>query len=249
MIPENMHVCVTRPKESASQLCRSIERLGAQALNYPCISLEKKIISSENIRRFGSLCSVDIVVVLSAHALNFLDGFWPQKCPRVIAIGQRTKSALEAQGICVEACASPQNSEGLLALDSLQHINGCRVVVLSGDDPRRLVHLGLLERGALVWALCTYKRVPIERSYGDDWPRLKSVNIVTATSVDCIEAFVLIFKEHASDWLKQLICVACGERVAQWCRLSPYFSQIVVADGASDEAIVASLESLYRETE
>ena len=243
---KNLRVCVTRPQPLADRLCQSIVSLGAQAYSYPCIEIQSLVIGEKQVRRWDQLGPLDFIIVLSAHAVESWSCHWPNAKPQAVAIGPGTQRALEALGVQGSVCAWPHNSEGVLDLEQLKQIKGREVVILSGANPRPLISNELKSRGARVWSLYSYQRMPFPLNFEADWPILseKGINVVIATSIDCIEAFVSVFKLRANHWLKSLICLAASDRIAQRCQKLNCFAKIKVATGASNSAILEALSTI-----
>jgi uroporphyrinogen-III synthase len=155
-------VLVTRPARQAAPFAQKLTLLGAAPVVFPAIAILPPSEPAPLTAALAALDRYDAVVFVSANAVEFgapPAGRWP---PRLCAYapGPATAEALAAVGVAdIRIPATTPDSEGLLALPSLQSVAGQRVLVLRGDGGRDLLADTLRARGATVDQLACYRRV------------------------------------------------------------------------------------------
>nr|VFJ92293.1 MAG: uroporphyrinogen-III synthase [Candidatus Kentron sp. LFY] len=241
-------VWVTRPVGQANALARYIEKEGGHSICLPVITIADIDDRRPVLALMGRLSDFDLAIFVSANAvrkgIDYMDGAknWPISV-RIAAIGKSTKKALEEIGLfCAFEPMPPYNSESLLALPELQAdvVTGSHIIVFRGIGGRALLGETLTARGAQVEYAEVYRRsLPqwIETT-SIPWDRIE---IIVVTSGEGIENLFTIADNWGRERLLETPLVVIGKRMAELvgefgCRYPP-----IVADNASDEAILAAL--------
>jgi uroporphyrinogen-III synthase len=158
---DGIGVVVTRPQRQAAGLARKLAEVGATPLIWPAIVILPPEDRAPLERAHDALASYDIAVFVSSNAVEYGvpdASRWP-KSLRAFAPGPGTAEALAAVGIAgVRIPLTTFDSEGMLALPELQHVEGARVIVFRGQGGRELLGATLRERGAHVDYVCCYRR-------------------------------------------------------------------------------------------
>ena len=158
---EGVGVIVTRPQRQSAGLARKLVAIGARPLIWPAIIILPPQDRTSLDAAHAALSSYDIAVFVSANAVEYGvpdAARWPQSL-RVFAPGPGTAEALAAVGVAgVRIPVTTFDSEGLLALPELQHVNGTRVVIFRGQAGRELLGHALTQRGAHVDYVSCYRR-------------------------------------------------------------------------------------------
>lgn len=154
-------VIVTRPQRQAAGLARKLAAIGATPLLWPAIVILPPLDPVPLERAHAMLDSYDIAVFVSANAVEYGvpdPSRWPPSL-RVFAPGPGTAEALAAIGLTgVQIPVTTFDSEGLLALPQLQHVDGARVLIFRGQGGRELLGNALVQRGARVNYISCYRR-------------------------------------------------------------------------------------------
>ncbi len=162
-----LKIVVTRPRNQAVQLVRSIEQTGGVALLFPLLDIAAVQDTRELDEQISRLAQIDLAIFISPNAVNYgiaairAAGDIPQKL-KIATVGQGSAKALRELGI-VDIIAPTQrfDSEGLLALPELQNVAGWHVMVFRGDGGRELLGDTLKARGATVeYATCYVRSKP-----------------------------------------------------------------------------------------
>lgn len=235
---------VVRPAAQANQLVQMLRQLGHAPLCCPLLETRPGC----DLPHLGDMLrEADLVIAVSMHAIHFAHHFLlqtGQTWPHIdyFAVGQASADAFAEAGIQALCPADPR-SEGLLALSALQGVSGRRVLILRGNDGRDLIARTLASRGALVHYCATY-----ERHYPDldgdaltrHW-QAAGLDSLLITSGELLQRLLALVPGPQHPWLYDRLLVVPSSRVAEMAE-GAGFTRIVIAQGASNQALVAALE-------
>ena len=235
---------VVRPAAQANQLVQMLRQLGHAPLCCPLLETRPGC----DLPHLGEMLrEADLVIAVSMHAVHFAHYFLlqtGQTWPHIdyFAVGQASADAFAEVGIQALCPADPR-SEGLLALPALQGVSGRRVLILRGNDGRDLIARTLASRGALVHYCATY-----ERHYPDldgdalirHW-QAAGLDSLLITSGELLQRLLALVPGPQHPWLYDRLLVVPSPRVAEMAE-GAGFTRIVIAQGASNQALVAALE-------
>lgn len=235
---------VVRPAAQANQLVQMLRQLGHAPLCCPLLETRPGC----DLPHLGDMLrEADLVIAVSMHAVHFAHYFLlqtGQTWPHIdyFAVGQASADAFAEAGIQALCPADPR-SEGLLALPALQGVSGRRVLILRGNDGRDLIARTLASRGALVHYCAAY-----ERHYpaldGDALTRhwqAAGLDSLLITSGELLQRLLALVPGPQHPWLYDRLLVVPSPRVAEMAE-GAGFTRIVIAQGASNQALVAALE-------
>ncbi|MGL6482046.1 uroporphyrinogen-III synthase [Aeromonas caviae] len=235
---------VVRPAAQANQLVQMLRQLGHAPLCCPLLETRPGC----DLPHLGDMLrEADLVIAVSMHAVHFAHYFLlqtGQTWPHIdyFAVGQASADAFAEVGIQALCPADPR-SEGLLALPALQGVSGRRVLILRGNDGRDLIARTLASRGALVHYCATY-----ERHYPDldgdaltrHW-QAAGLDSLLITSGELLQRLLALVPGPQHPWLYDRLLVVPSPRVAEMAE-GAGFTRIVIAQGASNQTLVAALE-------
>ncbi|MDY7829722.1 uroporphyrinogen-III synthase [Aeromonas caviae] len=235
---------VVRPAAQANQLVQMLRQRGHAPLCCPLLETRPGC----DLPHLGDMLrEADLVIAVSMHAIHFAHHFLlqtGQTWPHIdyFAVGQASADAFAEAGIQALCPADPR-SEGLLALPALQGVSGRRVLILRGNDGRDLIARTLASRGALVHYCATY-----ERHYPDldgdaltrHW-QAAGLDSLLITSGELLQRLLTLVPGPQHPWLYDRLLVVPSPRVAEMAE-GAGFTRIVIAQGASNQALVAALE-------
>ncbi|MFM4961977.1 uroporphyrinogen-III synthase [Aeromonas caviae] len=235
---------VVRPAAQANQLVQMLRQRGHAPLCCPLLETRP----GWDLPHLGDMLrEADLVIAVSMHAVHFAHHFLlqtGQTWPHIdyFAVGQASTDAFAEAGIQALCPADPR-SEGLLALPALQGVSGRRVLILRGNDGRDLIARTLASRGALVHYCATY-----ERHYPDldgdaltrHW-QAAGLDSLLITSGELLQRLLALVPGPQHPWLYDRLLVVPSPRVAEMAE-GAGFTRIVIAQGASNQALVAALE-------
>lgn len=242
-----VRVAVTRPRQQADTLVTLIEAHGGSAIQLPTIeirALHNPQLLHDLIDR---LSEFDVAIFVSPIAVDKAMFAirarceWPQNL-RVAAIGPSTAAALEAHGVKVDLIpATGFDSESLLGLPELRRVTGLRVVILRGVGGRELLAHTLATRGAMVEYGECYRRAKPRGGTARLFQPQQPVDIVTVSSVQGLQNLVAMTGPADRVRLLQLPMAVASQRVAHATRELNWQGDIVVAQGATDAALVSAM--------
>lgn len=243
---QGKRVLVPRPEAQAVGLVAVLEAQGATALRLPVLTIQPLHQEADKKNKIIDLDHYDDIIVVSRNAaqlgLAAIDQYWPQLPThlRWFAVGKATAEVLTGFGVNVIVPAKGFNSEALLELPELQELSVQKVLILKGEGGRELLAEQLAKRGAQVDTLPLYRRVAI--GYETDYLQAlfcDAPDALVATSVEVLKALDDLVSPHLKNHTELPIIVA-SERIANEAGLLGY-QQIITANGAADESIVAAL--------
>lgn len=205
-------VLVTRPAHQARELLLALRGLGAEPVPFPTIEImpaedtQPLDVAIQRIARAtewrlrpsdpspGDDWFYDWLVITSA---NGVDAFWGRlnaagldsRClatVRVAAIGPATAAALQQRSIKPDLMPEVYTAEGVLeAFDQLGPVAGRHFLLARADIARKTLAEGLIERGAYVDEIASYRTVPIRKESAPP-----AADIVTFTSSSTVVGYV-----------------------------------------------------------
>ena len=235
-------VVLTRPRADSERLSQALQSEGFQTRVMPIMTIEEIPAAEQTL--MPSLSGDTLCIFISANAVRF--GL-PQLGPAlarfpdltVIAVGNKTRDTLAAEGIHAQVPARP-DSEGLLAMPALSADDLRDIIIVKGEGGRELLASELTRRGTRVTEWACYRRC---------WPEI-DVSELAAISAG------LIFQASSGEILSRLAELLAGEELADLfqspiivpsdrvARLATEigWGQVVRAEDASDDAFMRALK-------
>jgi len=245
--PSAMCWLVTRPAPQAQQTVAALRAHGIAALAEPLLTIVPLRPPPKALARLGRY---DGIIAVSANAVRiaavWLDEHhqpWPD-C-RYYAIGGATRTAFAKAHRFEVHCARPATTEGLLTEPDLQTLAGQKWCILRGRGGRETLADILRQRGAQIDYIELYERqlVPCSGSIRQEmitrWQQ-QGIKGVIITSGEILAHLCRMVPSTAYSWSRQLILIVPSQRIADQAGHQG-FNRILVADGASDQTLIATL--------
>lgn len=247
---QNMTLLVTRPAQQSEKLRLQLSNLGAKVLLLPTIvisDIQDKTLLSEQLLQ---LRDQDIAIFISPNAVFKASSLikksystWPPKV-KIAAIGASTASALREQGLTVDFFPLESfNSEGLLSLSALQAVATKKVLIFCGEGGRQLLAETLRQRGAVVTQAIVYKREmpsdPNELALFE-----QKIDIVICTSNTGLQNLIEMVGQANRARLQNMSLLVVSERMASMAKTLGFVKPPLIADNATDSAIIKYLIKL-----
>jgi len=242
-------VLVTRPAHQADGLCRLIEQQGGRAHRFPVLEIldprdpEALRAACENLDSYNWAVFISANAVDRALATILALRDWPAGT-RIAVIGRTSARALEAHGLAADLCPARNfDSESLLALPELQQVAGQRFVIFRGDGGREHLAGALRERGAQVDYVEAYRRAlphADNASLLAQW-RAGAVDVAVVTSAESLRNLVEMLGESGGALLRATPLVVVSPRLVPLAELLGFRQAPVVAENATDEAVLEAL--------
>jgi uroporphyrinogen-III synthase len=246
MIPPlaGLKIVVTRPRDQAMQLARSIEQAGGVPLLFPLLDIAAVQDTRELNEQISRLAEFDLAIFISPNAVNYgiaairAEGELPPKL-KIATVGQGSAKALRDLGIAnVIAPTERFDSEGLLALPELQNVAGSHVMIFRGDGGRELLGDTLKARGATVEYACCYQRSKPQQDAG---VLLAAVpDAVSVTSSEALGYLWQMLDDIAKEFLRDTTLFVPHPRIAELAKQQGW--RHVRLTGSGDDGLMSTLK-------
>jgi len=238
----DIKVLVTRPKLRAAGLCESIARAGGTALQFAAIEINEPADSQSREYARDHIAEFALAIFISPTAVEKTFEFLSELPAgiSIAAIGSRTAHALELCGLDIDIVPDGHDSESLLEHPDLQkgQLAGTKIVIFRGEGGRELLRDTLQSRGAEVFYADMYQRSPPPSARQLD-QHLAQADIITVSSNQGLQNLYELATDK--DSLTSHYLVVPGERGFTLAKALG-FSNILVAENATDEACMNALE-------
>ena len=189
-------ILVTRASEKAGTLSEQLERLGAEVEELPAIELAPVHANGALRQAVQELPKTDWVFFTSPEGVGwFSKWLTPHRkdlrslagC-HIAAIGPKTAVSLEERGLHVDFVPKRFSQEGVLEDLPRRMLRGKRALILSAQESRDVLTLGLRRRGMAVRKVPIYRTVlPQALLRRLDEALGRPIDLVTVTSASCVE--------------------------------------------------------------
>lgn len=246
---QDLKVLVTRPAQQAQSLCQRITALGGVAVSFPVLDIRPPADPAGLQGAPATLDQYDWAIFVSANAVQralpviLAQRSWPVTV-RIAVIGKSSAAALDRFGLSAQACPSEQfDTEGLLALPTMQQVAGQRVVIFRGQGGRETLAERLRERGARVDYVACYRRVkpPIDSQKLNELGKIGVPDIVLVNSADSLNNLCQLLGEQPDLDLFNRQLLVVSERLVSVAGRCGFVKPPLVADNATDDAVVRRL--------
>lgn len=232
------HILITRPQGKGADLAQQLEQTGYQATLFPVLEIGYLEPSSAQLT---PLLNADKIIFISQDAVNALLALKPDINTKAqfYAVGEQTAEAVwQAFGVRA-AVPKKHDSEGLLALKSLQHVAGQNIVLVKGKQGRPTIAQQLKQREAFLNSLVVYQRGPVKgnvTNWIDHWQSLDVEGIVI-TSNAAVDAIFRQLSAKQLEWLRRCQFYVASDRISEHLKQHIESAKIHIAAGASDSAM------------
>tara|TARA_R110000737_G_scaffold16123_6_gene33219 strand:+ start:3715 stop:4464 length:750 start_codon:yes stop_codon:yes gene_type:complete len=242
MSKHKLKLLITRPEKAGRDLQHCLQQHGYDSYCQPWFDYESSA-GVEQLLTLQSQLTRPIVIFISVAAVEFANKLRPitlWSTQEIIAVGNATQQALKNMGVSASV-PSTHDSEGLLALASLQNVVAKEVVIVRGDGGRELIAEDLQHRGASVQYFESYRRVWRNCSLDaiKTWHQ-QEINCILITSNALLEFVVNLISDSDSYWQEQCLWIVASERIANNAK-NRGISRVINANGASNKAVIAAL--------
>jgi uroporphyrinogen-III synthase len=235
-------IVITRPAGTGTPLAKKVRALGGTPLLLPGLSLRGIADAQHAHVQWHEAQSDDVLIFTSPAAVRYAFALAPLNKTHgdVIAVGQGTARALQRHGIRAQVPASRQDSEGMLALPSLQHPSGRRVALITAPGGRGLMQQQLAERGAILREVHVYQRTAprLTRRHAEALLQMSSDVCVLLSSIEALQHLKQQLPVTAWERLRRATAVVSSERIEAAARAAG-FARIHRAPSANQTDLLA----------
>ena len=247
-----MKVLLTRPEGRNQSMVDALNERGIAHWVTPLLCVQAMPPIVTNTATAHPLANADMIICISANAVTFADDAltaadpqtktWPQA--QYFAVGHATWEALDKLDICaLEAPDDCQQTEGLLTLAPLQHIQGKKITIIRGVGGREALAEQLAKRGANVRYWEVYQRAcpPLDgRHIAQQWQR-SGIDTSVITSGETLDNLINLVPKELFAWLRACHIIVPSHRVEAQAR-SFGITQVTNANAANNKAVLNALK-------
>lgn len=239
-----MNILITRPHGKGDALAQQLQQAGYQATLFPVLKLNYLTPTPSELT---PLLNADKIVFISQDSVKALLALKPEINTKAqfYAVGQQTADAVwEAFGVRA-ALPKQHDSDGLLALKSLQQVDSQNMVLVKGKGGRTVIAESLKQRGAFLNNVVVYERLAVDdepQKWLDHWQNI-NVNGIVITSNAAVDAIFRDLIQVQLNWLSQRQFYVASQRIGEHLELqSINKTNIHIAAGASDSALFSCID-------
>jgi len=243
-------IVITRPRHQAESLAGLMAKMGGKPILFPTLEILPVENNQNLLAAFTHLNQYEIAIFVSANAVHHaLSLPHPPLSMTIIAIGNGTASALNEYQISADWIPESHHSEGLLALPILNNCHGKKIAIFCGENARPLLSHSLKDRGAVVDELICYRRrcPSIDAELVMKQWQLEPIGLIISTSVESLKNLWQLFKTVDEQWLLSISLLVISPTMAAQAKKFG-FRSVIVANGASDQAIGKALIEAKQKT-
>jgi uroporphyrinogen III methyltransferase/synthase len=212
-------IVITRAREQAENLARSIEELGGEIVEFPTIEICPPQDFVEFDAAIERIDSYDWIIFTSVNSVEpFLQRLHSQRKTseelrgrQIAAIGAETAKHLAAEGIRASLVPERYQAEGFLDAISPDEIRDKRVLIPRAAEAREVLPATLRKWGARVDVIVAYRTGlptldirPLDRLLADG-----KIDVISFTSSSTVRNFVRLFGNRRLDEIVRGSTIAC----------------------------------------
>jgi uroporphyrinogen-III synthase len=238
-----LNIVVTRPRDQAAQLVKSIQALGGICTQFPLLEISPLADDSALQSLISRLHEFHLAIFMSPNAVRFgmeaikKAGDLPVAM-QVATVGLSSAQALHEYG--VTKVLSPQqrfDSESLLELAELQEVRDKNIVIFRGDSGRELLGDTLKLRGAHVEYVSCYLRSKPQHEVSN--LLAAKPDALTVSSSEALSYLAEMLGPAGREQLFILPLFVSHSRIAMAAQQQGW--QYIVTAAAGDEGLLSAL--------
>ena len=244
-----LRVVVTRPARQAAALADRIRQAGGRPLLFPLLAITGPADPEALRPLLERLPDTDLLIFVSPNAVRYgleqlaAYGGLPVNS-RLACVGQGTARALEQlAGRAPDLLpAAGDDSEALLALPTLQQVDGLQVAIFRGQGGREQLAETLRARGAQVGYAEVYRRVRPDNDPEQLLGPLRqgAIDIISVTSGEALDNLIE-FGAPELETLQRTPLVVFHQRIADAARRRGFHGPLRICDQPGDDGLLETL--------
>jgi uroporphyrinogen-III synthase len=247
--PPGWYVISLRPQGGHAALRRAAAAQGARLI---ALSPWRVVARGDDATRRALVLALSAPRILftspsAVRAAAALRPLTPESGQIWIAVGSGTAAALRKAGIDQVDFPSRMDSEGLLALPSLQALTGTQVGLVTAPEGREALSPALRQRGAEVLRADVYAREPIALS-ARTLRKLRTLDAPAALALSSGSALKQLLDCAPAELLQRLRnqpVAAASARLQQLAR-DAGFAEVELAEGPLPAQLIAAMARRFR---
>jgi uroporphyrinogen-III synthase len=239
-------IVITRPAGTGTPLAKKVSALGGTPLLLPGLSLRGVSDTQHARAQWREAQNDDVLIFTSPAAVRYALALAPidKAHAEIVAVGQGTARVLQRHGIAAKIPASRQDSEGMLALPSLQPSQGRRVALITAPGGRGLMQQQLAERGAILREVHVYQRAAprLTRRHGEAVLQLPITACVLISSAEALHNLKQQLPAEAWKHLCAATAIVSSERIEAAARTAGFRRTYRAASAVQANLLAAACE-------
>ena len=244
-------ILICRPEPDASRLAGRFRDAGADVCVLPLIERQPLPETPERRTLVLGLDEFSHIIAVSPFAarllLDAIDTWWPQVPVgiRWYGVGAGTAAVRARHGLSPRRPPEGWTSEALLALPSLQQLEGEKVLLARGENGRELIRETLESRGARVIPLPLYRRFRPELAPEQVRAALQGFapEAIIVLSGETLNNLIALCANYSHNLYDRLLIVP-ADRVAEQARAAG-FQNPCIPGSLADNDIVATVAAQF----
>lgn len=238
--PLRQRVALTRPAGRGEGLAERLRGIGAAVEMWPLLRIEPRTLPP-----IATEDEPDLLIFTSPAAVEHgrpqLPERWSAK--PLYAVGRATADLLTLLGWPGARYPLIENTEGLLAMDALQQVEGLRIRIVRGNTGRPVLAEQLRIRGADVRYYEVYERLPpVHETAQGLLEFARDGGVILITSGEALSQLCAIIPGPLR---RQVVVVTAGERIGEFAARE--FPRVHVAAGADEDKLFAACQRALRQ--
>jgi len=251
----NRKIIITREKEQAAELVKSLQSYGAECLVFPTIKISPPDDWTECDKTLQDINKYDWIIFSSANGVRY---FWNRAGEinsqvyknKIAVVGKKTLRELESFGHKANLIPETFSAAGLIESFQKENINGKRILNPTSEIARDELQIGLEKLGALVNCLTVYKNECYQNSSTDVINAFEQneIDAVLFFSPSAFNCFTQILGPKVCDNIKhkKTVIAAIGSTTAEAVKQGGFNADIIPEKGIQ-ESMVQALLDYFRE--
>lgn len=196
-------VVVTRARSQASGLVLTLQKEGANVIEFPTIEIIPPESFSDLDRAIEKLADYHWLIFTSVNGVKFFferlesveKDVRDLKGIKLCAIGAETARRLTGRGLRLDFVPSEYRAEAILEGLAKEDLTGKHILIPRALEAREVLPDELRKRGAIVDVVCAYRTVKGQMEYDNlyDLFKRREVDAITFTSSSTVKNFVELF--------------------------------------------------------
>lgn len=216
-------VLITRPRQTrTTSLLRNLTTAGWQPIHIPLI----RYVECER-KALPPMKNYDLLLCVSRYAAEIFIRELTETAqsfvtvPQLLTPGKQTAAYLKNHGLNAVYPVAGVGSEALLTMGRLNRVHNRKILLLSGQETRKLLERTLKERGARVDRQPLYRCEPLYYSQRT-WEEAAPLKLLWVTSGQILRALLENVRDDRLSWIYDSLLVLGSERLVKMTKSAPF---------------------------
>lgn len=246
---QNRKIVITRDKNQADELVKSLEAYGAECLVFPTIKISEPNDWTECNKALLEINNYNWIIFSSANGVGY---FWNQARQmnskeyknKIAVVGKKTLRKLESFGLKANLIPEIFSAVGLIESFQKKNVKGKRILIPTSEIARDELQIGLESLGAKVNRITVYKNECYQNKFSEHILNAIEQNTIDALlffSPSAFNCFIQILGPQVCENLKRTkaVIAAIGSTTAEAIELGGFKVEIIPEKGFQESMLQA----------